>query len=379
MNSITPPHSEPHCIGKKKVRNSNLELYRIIVMLLIIAHHYVVNSGLIQVLGEEPLNISSTIMLLFGAWGKTGINCFVLITGYFMCKSRFTWEKLLKLYLQIFIYGFIIYLLFCITGHEKFSVIKLLWTIWPVKSISSGFISCFILFYLFIPFLNIFLQSLDKKKHAYLLILAILAFSVLPTVPLIRMSFNYVGWFIVLYFVGAYIRTYGLTPRISHRMWGWLSIFFVLIGSFTVVGMTALYKANYISIHYPYYFISDSNKMLSLMIGVSSFMYFKDIKIPHSRLINVLGGATFGVLLIHANSDTMRRWLWQEVVDCTGNYVDDVFFTLGYAILTVLLIFIVCAGIDWFRGKFIEPHLMKAATSFLNFCRRKFDDNKLPD
>ena len=30
----------------KTVRNSNLELYRIIVMLAIVAHHYVVNSGL---------------------------------------------------------------------------------------------------------------------------------------------------------------------------------------------------------------------------------------------------------------------------------------------------------------------------------------------
>lgn len=28
---------------KSKERNSNLELYRIIVMLLIVAHHYVVN------------------------------------------------------------------------------------------------------------------------------------------------------------------------------------------------------------------------------------------------------------------------------------------------------------------------------------------------
>lgn len=31
----------------KKERNSNLELYRIITMMLIVAHHYVVNSGLI--------------------------------------------------------------------------------------------------------------------------------------------------------------------------------------------------------------------------------------------------------------------------------------------------------------------------------------------
>ena len=30
-----------------KVRDSNLELFRIVTMLLIVAHHYVVNSGLL--------------------------------------------------------------------------------------------------------------------------------------------------------------------------------------------------------------------------------------------------------------------------------------------------------------------------------------------
>ena len=68
-----------------KNRNSNLELYRIIVMLLIVAHHFVVNSGVIDVMYEHPLSSNSTFLFLFGAWGKTGINCFMLITGYFMC------------------------------------------------------------------------------------------------------------------------------------------------------------------------------------------------------------------------------------------------------------------------------------------------------
>ncbi len=67
-------------------RSSNLELFRIITMLLIIAHHYVVNSGLTEILYVNPLSSKSIFLFLFGAWGKTGINCFVLITGYFMCK-----------------------------------------------------------------------------------------------------------------------------------------------------------------------------------------------------------------------------------------------------------------------------------------------------
>lgn len=355
----------------KQERNSNLELYRIIVMLLIVMHHYVVNSGLMEILKDELMNMSSSLMILFGAWGKTGINCFVLITGYFMCRSKFTWSKLLKLYLQITFYALIIYGIFCVTGHEELSVYKILWNFWPVKSISDGFTSCFILFFLFIPFLNIFLKSLGKKEHLQLVILSLFVFSILPTIPVIRISFNYVGWFIVLYFVGAYIRNYGLFSNLSHKSWGWLSLLLLIIASCSVIGMVILYKYNIIPQFNPYFFISDSNKILSLLLAVASFMYFKDLKIPHSRLINAIGGSTFGVLLIHANSDAMRKWLWRETIDCVGNYQENALLTLGYAIGCVLIIFFVCAGIDWLRKRMIEPHLISSVKRILDPVYRK--------
>ena len=72
--------------SKPKQRDSNIELYRILVMFMIVAHHYVVNSGLIDVMKESPTSPNSIFFYLFGMWGKTGINCFVMITGYFMCK-----------------------------------------------------------------------------------------------------------------------------------------------------------------------------------------------------------------------------------------------------------------------------------------------------
>ena len=71
-------------------RDSNFELYRIVAMLLIIAHHFVVNSGILDKAYEAPLSANSIFLFLFGAWGKTGINCFMMITGYFMCKSKIT-------------------------------------------------------------------------------------------------------------------------------------------------------------------------------------------------------------------------------------------------------------------------------------------------
>lgn len=45
-----------------KQRNSNLELYRIIVMLLIVAHHYVVNSGMMEEMAKDPLSSRSLFL-----------------------------------------------------------------------------------------------------------------------------------------------------------------------------------------------------------------------------------------------------------------------------------------------------------------------------
>lgn len=45
-----------------KQRNSNLKLYSIIVMLLIVAHHYVVNSDMMAEMAKEPLSSRSLFL-----------------------------------------------------------------------------------------------------------------------------------------------------------------------------------------------------------------------------------------------------------------------------------------------------------------------------
>ena len=97
----------------------------------------------------------------------------------------------------------------------------------------------------------------------------------------------------------------------------------------------------------PYWLVSDSNAILALLVGITTFMFFKNVRIPYSKVINSIGATTFGVLLIHANSDAMRHWLWKDTVDCVGHY-DTPYYYL-YAPLTVLCIFIICSFIDYIR------------------------------
>ena len=136
-------------------RRSNLELFRIITMIIIIMHHYVVNSGLIEQINDvSQIGNKEIFMLIWGWGGKTGINCFILITGYFMCTSSITVIKYAKLLAERYFYSVIIFFIFILSGYTVISFKGILEVIFPFFDISTNFTGCYLLFYLFIPFLK---------------------------------------------------------------------------------------------------------------------------------------------------------------------------------------------------------------------------------
>lgn len=336
-----------------KVRNSNLELYRILLMLAIVAHHYVVNSGLMPVIESEPLSWKNGFFYLFGMWGKTGINCFVLITGYFMCKSEITWQKFMKLILEVEFYNIVIFFIFYFTGYNTPSIKNILMVFWPIGGVKKGFTSCFILFYLFIPFLTILVKGMSKRQHLLLIALCLFIYTFLGMAPAIKVSYNYVTWFCVLFMIAAYIRLYGI-PIKRKINWGGYLLISILVSMISVIGLIFLKQKLHIS---PYWLVSDSHAIMAIVVAVCGLMYFKDLKMPQSKIINTIASSIFGVLLIHANSDTMRQWLWKDTIDVVGQYYSS--YAIIWAILAVVTIFIVCVVIDQLRIHIIERPLFK--------------------
>ena len=133
------------------------------------------------------MTLKSAFFYLFVMCGKTGINCFVLITSYFMCRSNITLRKFLNLFLQIEFYNIVIKLIFIFTGYKNFNIKSLYEMFWPIKSVADGFTSCFLLFYLCIHFL-IFLFTIwinDNKniccnELCYMFLYLILHFILYP-------------------------------------------------------------------------------------------------------------------------------------------------------------------------------------------------------
>lgn len=316
-------------------------------MMLIIAHHYVVNSGLIDVIFTDPLNSKSIFLLLFGAWGKTGINCFLLITGYFVCKSEINMKKFLKLLIQVEFYKILFFAIFNFTGYSSFSYKDLFKAVVPIWNMQQNFTSCFLIFFLCIPFLNILVRNMTEKQHRNLLALTSFFYILLGSIPKFHIDFNYVTWFCIIYFIGSYLRLYPFRFFESNKN-RIISLLVTIIAS--AASVVALH---YLGLKYNYhtwaFLLADSNKILAVLTSITAFIFFKNLKIPYNKFINTVASTTFGVLLIHANSDTMRQWLWKDFLNNVGHFQNnEIYF---HAILSIFGIFIVCSILDYLRIK----------------------------
>lgn len=334
-------------------RSSNLKLMRIICILLIIAHHYVVNSGVTGLYDFDNITWNMIYLQVFGMFGKMAINCFTLITGYFMINKSITLKKFLKIYLEVKFYYLLFYLIFLISGYEPFSLKGLIKTVFNVcYEAGESYVATYIVFFLFIPILNMLIKAMSQKQYKYLILLLFTYFTVLSTFML-HETFNFLGWMITMYFVGGYIRLYPckIFESAKTALYGIIISLVLMVLSLTVIDYTGFMGLD------SYFFFHDSHKFLAVTLSVSIFLFFKNINIRNSRIINTAAASTFGILLIHANSSTMRRFLWGTVFDNVSMYNSK--YIVLHSIFAVVMVYLVCLILDMIRIIIIEKPLFK--------------------
>lgn len=118
--------------------------------------------------------------------------------------------------------------------------------------------------------------------------------------------------------------------------------------------LATLIKVRYIKGNLFYF--ADINSALALMASVYMFFAFKQLKIGHSKIINVVASTTFGIYLLH-DSNLLRKFIWHDLLNVKQFYGSD--FLPLYAVISVVLVFSVCGIIDFLRSKFLESHYNK--------------------
>lgn len=225
----------------------------------------------------------------------------------------------------------------------------------PFFDISTGFIACFLLFYLFIPFLNILIIHMKKREHELLLTLCLIIYTILPSLAKANVTFNYITWFIVLYILISYVRYYPRDIYQNMKIWRNLMIISIIFSWISII------VCWYIGVN-PYFFVSDSNKILALITAFCTFMFFKNLSIGYNKTINKIAASTFGVFMIHTNSITMRRWLWKDFLKNTIWYFSK--YYIVHTFICIIIVYIVCTIIDIIRIRVFEK-------PFLNYIDSK--------
>lgn len=355
---------------KNATRSSNLELFRIIMMLSIIAHHLVANSGVMEQFDYSNITANMVFLQLFGFSGKTMINDFILITGYFMVKSKFSFNKVVRLYLEMKLYKFLVYLVLAILGYQDLGIKALIKTVFSVAySAGVGFTGTFFILYLLIPFINKFVLTLNKTTYTLFLGIMITFFTVLSSF-LMNDTFSELGWYFVVYMIGGYIRLYPVKFFENRRVTGVSTLVVLALSYLSIIAIDVFNSKFNLNIS-PYFFVMNANKILALLLAVFMFSFFKNINIKSSKLINTISSTTFGVLLIHANSYSMRNFLWGTLLDIKGHYTMQLLPL--YSIVCVIAIYMVCVVIDLLRIKFVETPLfnkLAKCKKYISICNK---------
>ncbi len=333
-------------------RNSNVELLRIISMIMIIAHHYAYHGGFDFNINAGLFNKILVHILSLG--GKIGVNIFVLITGYYLYDSKFRLKKLVKLILEVLFYSIFCNILSFARGMETLQTATVCKMLFPITYSVYWFATSYILLYIFSDFLNLAIRAMNQKKHRMLLILLIICSSIIPTVTSVQNPFADAGWLIIVYLIGAYIHKYPnkyfkclkLNLMLTSLIVG---ILIVLVIIFEVCGLSIEDYNRYTA-----YFI-ELNKFPGLICSMTFFMLFTNIKMRYCKVVNIIATSMFGVYLLHDHPIT-RQLLWGNLFKNNAYFTSD--FLWLHAIVTIMSILVIGVVIDKLRERLIERPLL---------------------
>lgn len=325
-------------------RNSNLELMRVLAIVLIVMHHYICYSGFtIPATMRDRLVISG-----FFAFGKMGVDFFVVISGYYMVESRYTLRKFLKLWGQVWLYSVGIYLLCALLlcpQSTPLSFESLRSAFFPLSYGTYWFPTTFVCLMLTSPILNELLHRLPRERLRLLIAVLFLLGSFLPTVARASNQLSSYGRFILFYLLAGYVRLYPRGGKPGRHLLLALGLWLFLLLRGTVHGI-----------------FEEIYSPVTIAISVELLIFFAESKPRHSRVINWLGAGSFGVYLFHENP-FFRSYLWKTLFHGADWYGSG--RLLGYSTVCCLCVLLMGFAVDWVRRLTLERLWMAAVDRVL--------------
>ena len=342
----------------KKKRDANIELLRIVAMLMIITLHLNTQSKALLVLGEPASNVQIFATIL-EAIAITGVNVYVLISGYYLSSSKVRLSKVLLLILQVYFYTLLISGAMMIVGaytvkpDDKLD--RMLKYLFPISSEHYWFVTAYVIMYLLAPVMNAAVSALKRKQLKTVIIGLLTWFCFIKRIVPVkfgtdRMGYDF-GWFICLYLIAAYIRKYNVVLFIDVKKSALVYLVsVVVIAAFSLV----FYKINLATGNFNYYaeVPCHYNFFFALTGALGLFSVFRFMRLKENlfaEAIRIIAPYTLGVYLLHMHFEIADRWVeWIEHI-IGETPLDNALTFFIHLVVSVLIVFFAGIFVDWIR------------------------------
>ena len=310
-----------------------LDLYKILAMFFVVVFHFSFH-GNVDITCAQKLTFNWTVLAVARIFGAVGNAAFMLISGYFLCRKKFSFKTVFRLWLEVWFYAVLLGSVRQILGREPFSLKSLFSMFFPFIMNQYWFFSTYLVIYLIFPFLNRCIDGLSEKQHRAAVALGFILVPLLTTFAGARwiIGTNRIVIFIVLYFTGAYFCRYDVGEGIHQkRKAALLSAGCLALEIASLFGMRIFYALT--GRDYLFYFVWDVNKILPVLTGIALFLFFKQVRVRHIGILSFLASSVFGVYLFH--DGPLQTFLFGTLFDNSATY--------GTTLLLPQMAFAACA------------------------------------
>ena len=288
-----------------KRRNSNIELLRIIAIILITFNH-VATKGIElshNVICEGwNTELNNFLALFYSCGGKFGSNIFLIITVWYISDKKTQWTKIVSVWYQTLIY----YLFFNIVGmiiDRKFDVIRLVKSFFPIITSNYWYSRAYIMLLLVFPVVTRIFNRIKHKREICLL--GTFVFLIPIVSNLVNDSFHVILkissilsreelWFIffavLIYYIRNNIRITNI-PAITYLL---LSIALYIL--MWIIVLVCFYN------YFPYSIWRNLYSPLNYLSALFLFLGFIQLPVRHNVMVNYFAGYVYGVYLFQCHN-----------------------------------------------------------------------------
>lgn len=333
-----------------------IDVLKVIAMLMVVMLHIMARGGVFGICTENARSLNFACFKLFYSCCMCAVDCFILATGYVMCRRTFKYGRIFKLWTEVVFYTVGMLLVArCFFPRIVIDCKTVFQAVMPVLFDTYWFFTDYVGLFFCIPFLNRLLAALDKKTSWRMVFIGFVVWSVFASISggdIFNLNGGYsLIWFIYLYLLAGTVSLHGLPAFVtSWRAAGLFICSSMMTTLFAFLGdhinrRWGIFGGRWGSYASPFV----------LLEAVSLLALCLHLEIRNSalqRFIAFVAPSIFSVYIIHSNP------LFREMIQWNGKFA-----FLGHCPLPLMLagilgcgilIFVICVGIDCIRRLLVK-------------------------